>query len=1803
MDDKAPAGTRDLNASSPSRISLKGYRFTETIYESRETVISRGIREKDRLPIIAKSLRKEYPSDRELEKFKYEYENLKSLDVEGVIKPHALENLGRGKALIMEDFGGIPLNRGIEGRAGDLEFFLETALAVVRILGKIHGAGIIHKDIKPRNILINPETREIRIIDFGIASRVRRETRGAVDPKAPGGTLAYVSPEQTGRMNRSIDYRSDFYSLGIIFYEMLIGVHPFPFDDPMELIHAHMARKPVPPEEVDRTIPSVISRMVMKLMAKTAEERYQSAAGLEGDLAACVRGLAKTGGISDFRIGERDVSAVLQIPEKLYGRETETRVLFEEFERAAGGETRMVLFAGPPGIGKSFLINEIHKPLVEQRGYYISGKFDQYKKNVPYSAFIQAFRELIRQILTEPPERLSEWRRVIQEALGPNGQVVVDVLPELSLIIGPQPPTVRLGPGASQNRFNLTFQSFIRGFPGPSHPLVIFIDDWQWADPATLGLLEVLMTDPESRHLLFVGAYRDNEVSPSHPFAGTLSAIEEERNRAVRTVLLKPLEGGHVGLLVSDTLHCSEAAGGSLSRLITEKTHGNPFFVTQFLLALYHDGTLAFNRHSLAWEWEMEKVAGMAAADNVVDLMLMRLGTLPGKARAVLKPASCIGGRFDLKVLSMVARTGEKETLQSLWSALEQGLVLPLDDNYKLIPLAGEGEEIPRCEFRFLHDRVQQAAYALIPDAHKRKIHLSIGRLLLSNLSPREREERLFDMVNQLNFGVDLIEEPRERRELGDLNFLAGKKAKDATAYEAACRYFSVSLEFLEQESWKDRYEQTLSLYNEAAEAELLNINFERSRELAGKIMENARENLDKVKACELLIQINIAGNRSEEAVETGLTTLAMLNIPVSREEGDGERGIELPTLEALEAFPDMTDPYQLSAMRILILIFPPAFFARPELLAPIVLTMVRLCITCGHSAHAAYAYSVYGWLLCGTKQEMNMGYHSGRLAMDLLERYRADEYRCKVYNLLAIFVNHWKIHIRETFAPMIEGIQRGVETGDIEYGSYNIMNYYIHLVFSGERLPHTEQKILQYEDLLHKLKQDYAINHVAIWRQMVLNIMGRAENETILSGTSFREEVAVPRLRAANNNTLLFVYHLVKLMLEYLFGNHEEAAAHGEAADRHSGSVMAFMFVPLHNFYYSLALLAGCDGVPAQEGEKIMERVSANQEKMAHWAAHAPSNYRHKHLLVTAERLRVEGALLSAMEYYDLAASGAREQGYIQEEALAHERAGLFYRAMGREEIAKTYMGNAARIYEIWGAVSKVRALSRAFPDLLGQSSRETASLTASATIAGTVAAYGGSFSKALDFDTVMKATQAISGEIVMEKLLGRLLSIVMENAGAEKAVLLLNREGELTVAAEGGIGKERVTVPVSGAVPLSESSAVPESIVRFTARTKESVVLDNAAEAKMFAEDPYVAERMPGSVFCMPVIHQNRLTAVLYLENNLSTGAFTERRKETLAVLAAQAAISLENAMLYDRLEELVAERTRQLDETHRKLVETAHRAGMAEVASNILHNVGNVLNSVNTPALSIQEEIRNSSVSHMLHGMGEMLAARKGDLGAFMTEDPRGREIPGVVGELAFLLDGEKAGMERKLTRLLKNLDHIKETVRLQQTYAGGAVLEEPLSLSTLAEDAVKLHMGSFKEYRIRIERNYESVPEIRAGRHKVMLILSNLLSNARDALLLKEEGSRLLTIRIGISEGDPPAVQVRVGDNGIGIPKGLLGRIFQHGFTTKQQGHGFGLHSSAVAAEELSAVLRVESDGPGKGTLFILEFPRKTTNDKQ
>lgn len=1481
---------------------VPGHRIIEKIYQGARSTIYRGQREADDASVVIKTPSSKYPSSEDIGRLSHEYEVTKDLNLRGILRPYALYKVKGTLALIFEDVDGQSLKALIRSKRLSIREFLDLAILLVETLGKLQQNKVIHKNINPANIIINRKTAEVKLADFSMASVLPQEDPRIISPTGMRGDFAYISPEQTGRMNRTLDYRTDFYSLGVTFYEILTGRLPFQATDALELVHSHMAKRPVPAHEVNPTVPAVISEIVSKLMAKTAEERYLSASGLRADLERCLRMFEETDKIEDFEIGRQDISEKFRIVQRLYGREQEINILLELFDRVSHGKTEMAMVSGYAGIGKTSLVKEIYKSITTERGHFVSGKFDQLQRNTPYSALIHAFQELVCELLIEREEGLEYWKEELLSALGPNGQTIIDIIPDVELIIGLQQPVIDLGPIESQNRFNLVFRNFIRVFCKKEHPLVIFLDDLQWVDKATLKLIDLMITDEDTHYLFLIGAYRNNEVDFSHPLATLLDNLQE-KGAPTTQIEVGPLGNRHVAHLIADTISRDQKSVMTLANLVVKKTNGNPFFVSQFLMTLYEEGLLIFEAEERKWQWKMPKIKALNITDNVVELLIRRLERLSSETQHLLRLAACIGNRFDIMTLSLITGKTPADTFHGLLSALQEGVIIPFSISKSKNLFDHHGSDGKK-SLKFLHDRLQQTAYALIDEQEKKKVHLKIGRLLLENTEGKAREEKIFDILNHLNTAKDLVTAQPERDALSELNLTAARKAKISAAYEMAFEYLEVGLSLLGANCWHSQYELALELHNEAAEAAYLSGHFEQMEDLVKAVSQNAQTVLDKVSAYHCRIIGHWTQNKLSDAIEAALEILELLGVKfeeklspsdIRRSVGQIQSAVDKNVIEDLADLPEMRDPVNLAILRILKDAAFCAYFTRFELFVQLLLKGVNLIQTHGNTTSSPVFFCFYGAILCGSAGHIESGFKFGLLGLRLLERLNAKDIMCRTLFVYNVYIRHFKEHVKKTIEPLAEAYHLGLDTGDLPYAAFCAQAHCVRMYMAGINLTRVKKEIEIYDVAIKKMNQPTTLDTLQIYHQAVCNLTNDSEKPWMLVGEVYDEQTRLPFHQKANNKNVLHYVFFNKLILSCLFEQYDQAYENAAMAREYLDEVTGGLAIPVFHFYESLALLGIYYSRKEREKEGILMRVIANQKKMKMWADHAPMNHLHKYHLVEAERCRILGKDMEAREHYNRAIGLAGENEYVHEAAYANELAARFWIAKENKEIAKIHLRKAHDLYAIWGASRKVRDLEDKYAQLIEETVAEDFA-------SDRINASNGTLS--LDLSSLIKASQAISSEILQDRLLKKFMKIVIENVGAQVVFLILQSDGGLLIKAHGAVDSD--TDLIEPSLPIEAVDYLSFAIVNYVARTKKYLVLDDAAQNGKFTNDPYVKSRRPKSILCSPIIYKSKLLGLLYLENNLISGSFTPERLEVLEVLASQIAISLENAKLYSDLKQ---------------------------------------------------------------------------------------------------------------------------------------------------------------------------------------------------------------------------------------------------------------------------------------------------------
>ncbi|MFD2368812.1 AAA family ATPase [Brevibacillus sp. GCM10020057] len=1498
------------------KLSVPGYRNVEFVSNHVNSGIYRGIRSVDNLPVIIRTAQKGIPRSDSIWKLKHEYRLLESIRSEAVESVVELVHNDRETLLITEDFGGLPLSSLLKMRQLSLKEILSIALSLAKCIRAIHQYRVVHKDINPANILVRPGSLDVKLTNFGLATRLYQEYQSAMNPKEWQGNLRYISPEQTGRMNRTVDCRSDIYSFGITVYEMLTGKPPFLFADALELVHAHMARKPVSPSQSHPSIPIVLSDLVMKCLSKNAEDRYWSSSGLIYDLQLCLTQLQEDGGIPLFPLGTQDRTDQLHISEKLYGREPELALLSESFEQICDGATRLVMLSGNAGVGKSALVQEAQKTFLQGRGRFISGKFDQYKQNVPYSAILLAFQDLIRQILAGNERELHMWRETITEELQGLGQVIVDVMPQLEMVIGKQPDVPELPATEAKNRFQMVMQRFVRIWAKPEHPLVLFLDDLQWADPSSLFLIQEMIGDLQENHFLLLCSYRESVSSPLNPL---LTALIEQgsRHQILRQLSLHPLKAGEVAELLADSFQAELQKVQPLASIVHKKTAGNPFYTRQFVKSLYNKGLLKYEADKGGWTWQLEDIDKLWAAENVADFLVERIRLLPMLTQKLLAYAACLGNHFYLHMVARARNQKESEAIRHLWPAVEEGLLYPLAGDSYLAYAALEEDDAAihaKINFTFLHDRIHQAAYSLLSEVERKRVHLKLGRRM-QEFSDSFESPLLFEVCNHMYLGADLIEDQTERIQVAHCHLLAGQRARLSTAFDAALKFFRQGTEVLREEGWEADRQLAVELYTRRAEAEYLCGNFDTAESLFALVKQYARTNAEQVRILEIQVHMYTSLAKFPLVVEIANQALQLLGVHIPAKPGKLDilkemwqikRSLKGRKADELLYIPQMPDESYRLAMNIISYAGPSSYYVDMNWFALTILRVLHLSLVHGNDAASANGYTGYGIVQATRFGNYQEGYEYGLLACSVADSFHDPMAMSKAYGAFAVMINHWREHAKTNIPLLKKAIQHGLESGGNIYVAYNAHALLEAMLFCGSPIEELHQQIGQYADLIRQLKVVDHDDRLLLLKQALHGLTAvQPDDHTAFCAEGFDEGAYVKALLAEGTNYKRYMYHYYKSMVCLLYGRFREAAELTTEAEQWMETVSGQLLVCEHLFIQTLALTGLYLDAGRSDRRKFEKKIKKNLKQMKRWADHCAENFQHRYLLMQAEWMRVNGNAQAATAYYEQAISSAKKNGFLQNEALGYELAARHFLHLGMNTIARVYMSEAHLAYMEWGAIAKAKQLEVRYPVLLEQHDNHSGSAEMAVAAPDMV-----------DFMTVIKASQMIASEIKLDRLLDTMLRTVMSNAGAQRGFIILKKESEWFIEAAGSIDED---IEILQSLPYEQGSLLSVATVNYVMRTEEMLVLHEAYVEAVFFKDPYIAKNMPKSILCAPLWQQGKMVGVVYLENNESTHVFNKERTELLRLLFSQIATFIENARLYHQLEQwnhslerIVAERT---------------------------------------------------------------------------------------------------------------------------------------------------------------------------------------------------------------------------------------------------------------------------------------------------
>ena len=1670
----------------------------------------------------------------------HEFQLSVELDPAWAARPLELVSEEGRSVLIFEDRGGEPLDQ-LLGSPLQLQDFLRFAVGLCHAVGRMHDRGIIHKDIKPANVLINRAGGEVWLTGFGIASRLLRERQAPDHPEFIAGTLAYMAPEQTGRMNRSIDSRSDLYALGVTLYQMLSGVLPFSASDPMELVHCHIARQPVPPNARSKTVPAPVAAIVMKLLAKMPEDRYQTAAGAERDFERCLEAWETRGTIDELPLGEHDVSDRFVIPEKLYGRAREIDALAVAFDRVVqSGTPELVLVSGYAGIGKSSVVNELHKALFLSRGFFALGNFDQYQRDIPCATVAQAFKSIVASLLGKTEADLQSWRDAFCEALGSSGRLIVDLIPELKLIVGEQPPVPELPAHDAQRRFQLVLRRFVGVFARREHPLVLFLDDLQWLDAATIDLLADLLNQETVHHLLLIGAYRDNEVDANHPLMRKLKSIRGG-DAKVHEIVIGPLDRCDLERLIVETVHCPPDQAGPLAQLLDEKTGGNPFFVIQFLTNLAHEELLTFDRSTARWTWDITRIQERAFTDNIVELMLGKLARLTVAAQNAMTHLACLGHSATIETLSMVLGIPNAEITIVLAEPIHTGLLVRSQDG-----------------FAFLHDRVKEAAYARLPPSDRAAAHLRIGRLLTKNTPANKIDESIFDIVNHLNRGAALITSTEERDRVAELNLVAGKRAQAAAAFAWARIYFEAGSSILSEGAWEQRYPLAFELELHRGETEFLAGDSQSAETRLASLALRAGNPADRAAVACQRIDLTMTLGRSDRAVEIGLEYFHSIGIHWSAHPTDEEvreeyeeirRRLANRPIEELIDLAPMTDPEWGAVMAVLTKILPPALFTDQNLQCLVVCRMTNISLAHGNSDGSCLGYVWLGGIMGPRFGDYRQGFRFGKLSIDLVEQRGLKRFMARVYLGFGSLVTSWTKPLRTAIPAMRRALEAAQETGDLAYATFAYYDILGQLLAGGAPLDEVQREADGALGFVTRLRFGLLVDSITGQLRLIRTLRGLTPTFGVLNDGDFDEGAFERHLETDSRLANANCRYWVKKLQARVYAHHSQSI---EAVER--ASLLLWALPPTieivdYHFYAALALAEHFDKASRRDRIRHLRRLVACHKQLKLWARNCPENFADRAALIAGEIARIRGNDFAAMTLYEDAINLARKHEFVQNEGIANETAGKFYGDRGFAAIALTYLRSARRCYSKWGALGKVKQLEQLYPQL----QEEGMPAGPRSTIAATV--------DQLDIATVLKVSQAVSGEMMPEKLIDSLMRTAIEHAGAERGLMLLSRGNEQRVEAEVTTSGDRVVVHLRDS-PLAEA-ALPESVIQYAVRTGECVIVGDALAQNQFSSDPYIAQHRPRSILCLPLANQAKLVGSLYLENNLTPHVFTPAATAVLRLLASQAAISLENARLYADLVVENAERQK-AEEERRQAEEALQRMQTELAAASRLATIG---------------ELAGSIVHEINQPLGAILQ------NAFAAVSWLSRESPELVEARGAIADIEQD--VQRVAEVIKGLKNLARKSGLQLT---------TLDMGRAIREVLALMHGELRRGNIVVQLDPAGLDRSVVGdRVQLHQVLVNLIRNATEAM--SGIGGRPRTLKIFAQRVETGRLEIAVADAGTGLRAGTANQIFDPLFTTKPDGMGMGLAicRSIVAAHQ--GRLWATPNHP-YGTIFRFTLPMAT-----
>lgn len=1800
-------------------MSLEEFELAETITQSTRTIVRRAVRKSDGTRVIVKTLVNEYPTRHELEQLESEYAVLRKLaDSPHVIGVHSFERDHDRPMLVLEDFGGDPLLQNDTPGVLPFDRFFEVVTAVIKGLHSIHALNVIHRDIKPGNIIVNQRTKDVKLIDFDVAldlSEPRREDRDTFE-----GSLPYMSPEQTGRMNRELDYRADYYSLGITLFELLTGTLPFKASDTMGWVHCHISRVAPSVSALNPAVPESLDRIVRKLMDKNPDDRYQSAHGLLRDLERSERQSRDGGQDAGFVLGAHDISQRFQVSPRLYGRAIEIARILGAFAAASRGSRELVLLTGGAGVGKTATVREVERQIVSTHGRFVSGHIDQRARAVPYSTFVQVLRRLAKQLLTQPDDQLAAWRRKLNHAIAPSGQVLLDLVPELEQVIGPQPPVPTLLAEEAHSRFRTVVQSFVGAIARPESPLALFFDDLQWADASTLDLLASLVSSAEVGHLLVIAAFRDSDSSGGESDqrgAAIPPALKQAQGAKVQTITLGPLSEHNLLEMVLATTRAEPQSDASLAAIVHHKTGGNPFFVHELLNTLALQGAFHLNVAEGRWDWDREAIQNASVSDNVVDLMVNRLkGLQPGTAKIICLGA-CIGESFDLDTLTALA--GSEPVGEALREAVAQRMLIP--------GIRGTPSGSPRAtaapssaSYSFQHSRLHQAAYSMLDGDECARAHLDLGRRLWAACVGTSADNTVFEIATHMNRGRLLIVHPNEQHRLAELNVVAAKRARQSTAHSIAADHLHIAMQLLATlpptQADKELAKQRFEVARMHAECVFLAGDIEGAQRLAGQLAATAPEAMSAAAAQFLVARTFDYHGRYAEEIDVIREALGRVGIELPRDmaeidrrigEGIGRMQAYLAQhpVEELVHLPQMVDAEKIMAMDLLFQLIPPAIQTCPPLFVLAELIMFDLGTTFGVTVASAKNFVDCGIIQGGILGDYATAHRLGKVAFELVKQYSPAPLEAGVNFVFANFVSHWRAPYREGLEAFKRAKKIGRELGNLGHTAYAYALETQRLFLAGVPLDTCAEAVREAHLYLGQIHARGTLPAVATVAQAIGRLQGQPVDPSTPIMTEAESQV---RMRESKNGPFMFAHSQAEAMCSFLLGDLAAAVRWDAITTSMLRASVGIFSVADHHLFQGLILCRRWPSMSAEEQAAAAPILDQNLAKLANWASNCPENFAPKHRLLAAEIGRVRGGPLEEiLASFDEAVAAAGDD-FPQMRALANELQAEFWLGRGQRKLARALMHEAHYLYGVWGARAKVRQIEHAHPEWFAVAPASQFPMTDSA-------ARNTVFSGSLDLASAMKATRAISGEVTRERLYARLMTTIVENAGAQRGCLMvLSESGAIEVVSR--VNEEGQPQHSIAGVTLEESGGVCVEMVRFVARTGEAVVLDDASQHPTYGNDPYIRKSGARSILCMPILHQGRILAILYVENSAVTHAFAFDRQQLLQLIASQAAVSISNARLYDILEEKVAARTRELAARNVDL-EQAHGALTNEMktrqAMEIELRQAQKLEAVGRLASGVAHELNTpiqfvtDSVQFLRDGMTDLVrfvdtlraVQRLVAAGEPAIEAAAAAAEAEESLDLGYLIENMPPAFERSLD----GLERVATIVRSMKEFAHpDAKQMVAVDLNRAIESTLTMARNEYK-FVADVEVDFAQIPLVLCHAGEVNQAILNIVVNAAHAIedVVKGTDRRgRISLRTR-QEGE--RVLIEIEDTGAGIPEAIRDRIFDPFFTTKEVGRGSGQGlaiARSVLVEKHGGELTCRSEA-GKGTIFSLRLPIEGKRD--